>query len=260
MWPETLGIKTYTVFYGLSLLVHPLLAWGHCRRSKIGLRFGIFLGLAYAFGMIVGAKMLYDLLQWHFGGFDYFSVSYYLAGGLWGGPLAYLAIAVPATLAWGGDRRTRLDLVVLTLPAPLILAKAACFSNGCCFGAACGLPWAVAFPEGAEAPAGVARHPTQLYEILVLVTILVLFLKLDRQRWKGMLLLWFVALYGIGRPLTEVFRGDADTARSQGLPVLGPFTASQLTCLAAAVVAIVALLAFRRGTARVVASAPPGLR
>ena len=246
MWPETLRIRICCIFYGLSILTHTLLAWGYCRRRKIPIRFGVLLGVAYAFGMIVGAKILYDLLEDRFGWLDYFRVQYYLDGGLWGGPLAYLAVAVPTVLVWGRDRRTRLDLVVLTLPIPMILAKVACFCNGCCYGVECTLPWAVAFPEGAEAPAGLPRHPTQVYEILVLVAILAVLHTVNRRRWRGTLLLWFVAIYGIGRPLTELFRGDARTARSQGLPTVGPFTASQLTCLAAALVSIVALLVFLR--------------
>jgi phosphatidylglycerol:prolipoprotein diacylglycerol transferase len=246
MWPETLGIRTYSIVYGLSILAHVLIALGYCWRRKIPLRVGGLLGFAYAFGMIVGAKILYDLLEKHFAGLDYFRVQYYLEGGLWGGPLAYLAIAVAGVFLLSRDRRTWLDLVVLTLPIPMILAKVACFCNGCCYGAESSLPWAIAFPEGAKAPAGVARHPTQLYEILVLLTILIVLGALDRQRWRGTLLLWFVAIYGVGRPLTELFRGDAGTTRSQGLPTVGPFTASQITCLAAATVAVVGLLVFSR--------------
>ena len=58
----------------------------------------------------------------------------------------------------------------------MIMAKVACFANGCCYGAVCSLPWAVTFPEGGTertAPAGLALHPTQLYEILMLAVIAV---------------------------------------------------------------------------------------
>lgn len=247
MWPMVFGIKTYTVFYGLSILCHPAVACWYCRRMGIRLRTGMLLGLCYLFGMIIGARMLHDLLHWQFGGLEYLRIRYYLAGGLWGGPLAYLAVAVPAVLVLGRGRKTLVDLVVLSLPAPMIVAKVACFFNGCCYGVPSELPWAVAFPEGAVAPAGVPRHPTELYEILVLVVILVLFHVLDRRRWKGMLLLWFVAIYGVGRPLTELFRGDSE--RTETMPSLGPLTASQTACLVAAAVSAVALLALYRRTA-----------
>ncbi len=141
-----------------------------------------------------------------------------------------------------------LDVVVLTLPVPMILAKVACFVNGCCYGAETTVPWAMALADGARGPAGIARHSTPLYEILVLVVIMVVFAKLDPHRWKGTFVAWFVLLYGLGRPLTELFRAT-DELR---MPV-GAFSASQVTCLAAALVAAASIpfLRPRRGTSSV---------
>jgi phosphatidylglycerol:prolipoprotein diacylglycerol transferase len=237
VWPYTFGLKTYLFIYVSSMLVLPGLACWLCRRTGIRMRFGLLLGVCYFFGMCVGARILFDLqrgtLDWR----NYLSLSYYFGRGLWGGPLAYLAIAVPIALASRHHRRLRLDIVALSLPIPMILAKVACFCNGCCWGAPTGIPWAVAFPPGAEAPPDVAIHPTQVYEILVLLVILLGFNLLDPARWRGLLLVWFVALYGIGRPLTEAFRGDGHR-----VPAVGPLTASQVVCLAAALVAGVMLL------------------
>jgi len=129
-----------------------------------------------------------------------------------------------------------LDLVALTLPIPMILAKIACLMNGCCYGAPCDLPWALSFPEGAKAPTGIPRHPTQLYEIAVLIIIAVVFQRLDRVRWRGTLVLWFVMLYGLGRPLTEWFREAPER-----VPTIGPITASQAVCMVAAVISALAL-------------------
>jgi phosphatidylglycerol:prolipoprotein diacylglycerol transferase len=209
---------------------------------KFPIYVGILLGLAFAFGMVVGAKILYDILQGAVVPANYLKPSHYLGGGLFGGPLAYLAIVTPAALLFARDRRRALDLIALTLPIPMIVAKVACFANGCCYGVRCDLPWAVTFPPGAVAPAGIPRHPTALYEIAVLLVILAIFVfprPATHTRWRpaGSLLGWFVALYGLGRPLTEVFRGD-----DRGLPVFGPFTPSQLLCLAAGVIATCTLL------------------
>ncbi|MBD3217635.1 MAG: hypothetical protein GF310_05110 [candidate division Zixibacteria bacterium] len=132
------------------------------------------------------------------------------------------------------------DVVTLTLPVPMILAKVACFLNGCCYGAPSDLPWANTFPEGADyytAPPGIPRHPTQLYEIIVPVIIQIVFLALNRVRWKGTLILWFVILYGIGRPLMEFFR-----ASEKRVPVAGPLTSTQAIRLAAALDAGAALV------------------
>jgi phosphatidylglycerol:prolipoprotein diacylglycerol transferase len=193
--------------------------------------------------MNTGARILYDILNNRFDWINYFDPAYYMKPGMWGGPLVYLAIATAGTLLLARDRRSMLDIVVLTLPVPMILAKVACFANGCCYGAVCSLPWAVTFPEGGTertAPAGVALHPTQLYEILVLAVIMVVLVALGRGRWRGTLLAWFVMLYGIGRSLTEFFR-----APEKLNAVIGPLTLSQAVCLAAALIAGLALIVIR---------------
>ncbi len=58
-----------------------------------------------------------------------------------------------------------------------------------------------------------------------------------------LLVLWFVALYGLGRPLSEFFRAPAERE-----PFIGTLTASQIVCLAAALTCLVALLVYQRRT------------
>ena len=247
MWPTIGSLRTYMIFYILSMIVHMWLAIRLCRKRGVTGKAGLGLGLCYIWGMSVGAKILYDVLNsrldWH----NYLDISYYFGVGAWGGPLAYLAVAVVGVLVLARDRRMMLDVVVLALPVPMILAKVACFVNGCCYGAESSVPWAMALADEARGPAGIPRHSTPLYEIVVLVAIMVVFAKLDQHRWKGTFVAWFVLLYGLGRPLTELFRAS-DELR---MPV-GPFSASQLTCFAAAVVAAVSIpfLRSRRGASK----------
>jgi phosphatidylglycerol:prolipoprotein diacylglycerol transferase len=195
--------------------------------------------------MVVGARILYDILHGRLAWRNYVDIDYYFGKGLWGGPLAYLGLATVGILLFGRNKRSLLDVMVLALPVPMILAKLACFYNGCCYGTESTLPWAVAFPEGAEAPADVFRHPTQLYEMVVLVVILLTFQIVDRDRWRGGLVFWFVGLYGLGRPLTEFFR-----ASEERVPRVGSLTDSQVVCLGAAAVAVLALLVWRWRTVR----------
>lgn len=264
MWPFLFGLKTYTFLYIGSFITHAAAALLFQRRARIKGLYWLWLGLAFALGMTTGAKILFNLQHGGVAWRSYFTLGHYLAGGMWGGPLAYFAIAVPLALCYRRDRRRRLDITVIALVPAMILAKTACLANGCCWGEPSTLPWAVAFPEGAACPPGIPRHPTALYEIIVLLAIAVILGRLDRHpagpraidretecdaraspsRWEGLLIFWFVALYGIGRPLTEVFRGDGDR-----VPAMGPFTASQAVCLAAACVAVVLLVyALRRAS------------
>ena len=84
-------------------------------------------------------------------------------------------------------------------------------------------------------------HPTQLYEILLMVAIIVVFKLLTSNRWRGTKLLWFLALYGLGRALTDFLRGDAE--RPHAIETL---TMTQRICLGAAAVAFMALVIFWR--------------
>jgi phosphatidylglycerol---prolipoprotein diacylglyceryl transferase len=77
-----------------------------------------------------------------------------------------------------------------------------CFLNGCCFGKACDLPWAIKFPESA-----VPVHPTQIYEALFDVA-LFLFLnaRYNKKRFDGEIMCLYFMIYAIGRFAIELVR------------------------------------------------------
>ncbi len=242
MWPRIGPVPIYGVLYGISILSYFLIACLIARCLGLRRRVWIVAGICYMEGMTVGAKVLYDLQQ---GQFDFsllLNIRHYMEGGLWGGLLAYFVLAVPLVLLLAKHRRAALDLVALSIPVPWIFVKLGCLFNGCCYGQKCSMLWAITFPEGAAgAPAGIPLHPTQIYEILVVLCILVVFKVLKYERWRGTMLLWFLILYGLGRAATEIFRGDFDHHL-----YVGPLTLSQLICLVAAGVSIILLFLWRR--------------
>ncbi len=241
MYPRTGPVPTYSILYILSILSHFLICYFIARRLGLRRRVWIIAGICYMVGMTVGAKILYDIQSAQFNFRALFSIRHYMQGGLWGGMLAYFILAVPLVLILAKNRRASLDLVAMSIPVPWMFAKVGCLLNGCCYGKACSLPWAITFPEGARgAPAGIPLHPTQIYEILVVVCIPVVFKKLNYERWRGAMLLWFLALYGTGRAVTEFFRGDFDHHL-----FVGPLTLSQLICLLAAAASIILLFLWR---------------
>jgi phosphatidylglycerol:prolipoprotein diacylglycerol transferase len=196
-------------------------------------------------GMIPGAKFLYHARLGELDPAVIFSLEHYIQGGLWGGLLAYMVLAIPVTLLLVRNRRAGLDLVAVTVPIPWAMAKLGCLFNGCCYGKPSSLPWAVVFPEGIEGtPAGIGLHPTQVYEIIMMVMLVLLFRPLRGERWRGTMLLWFVGIYGFGRAATDIFRGDADR-----YIYIGRMTLTQLICAAAAVISIGMLLLWRRSPA-----------
>ncbi len=246
MWPTIGPIRMYGTMYLIGIVLHFVLSWRIAKRLQLKRRVWLTASVCYLLGMIVGAKLLFDLRH---GSFDISALSraeYWVRGGMWGGLLAYLAMAVPATLLLSGNRRAVLDLVALTIPIPWIAAKVGCFFNGCCYGRPCSLPWAVTFPEAARtAPAGVPIHPTQLYEVGLMLVLLVVFAALKAPRWQGTKLLWFLVIYGFGRAATDILRGDTERYLIPGLLSL-----TQLICFSVAVAALATLALWRHGLAR----------
>jgi phosphatidylglycerol:prolipoprotein diacylglycerol transferase len=237
MWPHLGPIHTYGVFYLTGIVLHFLIGWYLARRLGLKRRVWIAAGACYLLGMTVGAKLLFDIRVGQASLPALFTAMRWMRGGLWGGLLAYFALAVPTVLLLTRKRREALDLIALTIPIPWIMTKLGCFCNGCCYGKPCSLPWAVTFPEDARgAPPSIPLHPTQLYEVLLMAGILVVFLLLRSDRWRGTKLLWFLALYGVGRAATDFLRGDTDSPC-----YLGPLALTQLICLGTAAVALIVL-------------------
>jgi len=237
MWPRIGPIPTYGILYGIGILSHYLISYLIAKRLGLRHRVWITVSVCYNVGMVVGAKALYDVQHGQLDLRALLSANHYLKGGLWGGLLAYLCLSVPLVLVLSRRRLAALDLIALSIPVPWIFAKLGCLFNGCCYGQECSMPWAITFPAGgAGAPAGIPLHPTQIYEILVVLCILGVFTMLRHERWRGTMLLWFLVLYGLGRAATEVWRGDVDHH-----VYVGPLTLSQLICLAVAVISALVL-------------------
>jgi phosphatidylglycerol:prolipoprotein diacylglycerol transferase len=237
MWPTIGPMATYGVLYLIGIILHFLISWRIAKRHGLKRRVWIAASVCYLVGMLLGAKLLYDLRHGPLDVTALFQAEHYVRGGLWGGLLAYWTLAVPAVLLLAQDKRSALDLVGLSIPVPWIAAKLGCLLNGDCYGKPCSLPWAITFPEGARgAPAGVPLHPTQLYEVGIMLVILLVFVMLRSQQWRGTKLLWFLAIYGLGRAATDFLRGD-----TEGHLYFGLLSLTQVLCLIGANVAFVVL-------------------
>lgn len=197
---------------------------------------GFGLSACYLLGMAVGARILYDVVNHQFHPGNYLRPGYYFTDGLWGGPLAYLVLASALVIVRGMRWKQSLDVMVLSLPIPMAIAKMACLFNGCCFGTPCDYPWCVVYPYGAAPPAGIARHPTQIYEIAALLMVYIVLVTLARRHSAGLLTLWFLFLYGLARPVAELFRIPGERRALFGL-----LTVSQAICLAGAFVSLLVL-------------------
>jgi len=242
MWPRLGPVPTYGVLYSVGILSHFLVSYLIAKRLGLRHRVWIVVSICYMACMTIGAKVLYDIQHTQFDFWALLTIKHYLQGGLWGGLLVYIVLAVPLGFILAKRKQAALDLVALSIPIPWIFAKLGCLFNGCCYGKKCSLPWAITFSEGAAgAPANIPLHPTQIYEILVVVCILLVFKRLNYERWQGKMLLWFLALYGLGRAATEAWRGDVEHH-----VYVGCLTLSQLICLVAAGISIILLYFWNR--------------
>lgn len=103
------------------------------------------------------------------------------------------------------------DIYIVTTPIGLGLGRLGNFINGELFGRQSDVPWAMVFPGGGN----MARHPSQLYEMLLEGVLLFLIVwplrkkpwQTDNRNWPhGSLLALFLILYGMFRIFVELFR------------------------------------------------------
>jgi len=175
------------------------------------------LGLWILPGAIIGARALYVVTFWReqFAGKpigEIFSVwhggvVYY--GGFTGGALAaILYIRLKKLPLWKVA-----DAVAPSIALGSAFGRLGCLLNGCCYGRACSLPWAISFPEGHEThPLGspaVPVHPTEIYDALLnLGLYLGLAWLYRRKKFDGQVFGAYLVAYALCRSFVEIFRGD----------------------------------------------------
>lgn len=171
------------------------------------------MALVGLFVAIAGARALYVLLD-----LDQFRGHWLDVAKVWTGGLSiHGAIVCGTAYVWWYSRRRRLNFLAFAdLCAPAFalgyaIGRVGCFLNGCCYGAACNLPWAVRFhKEGEPGVLTPPSHPTQLYATAMN---LVWFALLDRWSRRphrdGEIFVGYLALYSVYRFIDEQFRKGA---------------------------------------------------
>lgn len=98
-----------------------------------------------------------------------------------------------------------LDIMAITTVIAHSLGRIGCFNAGCCYGSETTSFFGVTFPNSNN----LTVHPTQLYEVSILISIaLILLIIKKRQQFKGQLFILYVSMYAISRTIIELFRGD----------------------------------------------------
>ncbi len=218
--PVHLLCETLAYFLGYRLYTY-LRARAADRISDDG-RQWIFVGAAA--GALLGSRLLglleHPALLLHPpGGWLYYFTNKTIVGGFLGGLVGVELVKKRLRITTSSG-----DLMVFPLLLGLGIGRVGCFFSGLedgTFGTATALPWGINFGDG------VARHPTNLYEILFLGALALLLGALERRRPlpNGRRFELFLAGYLLFRLLVEFIKPTT------ALPGLG-LTAIQWACVA----------------------------
>jgi phosphatidylglycerol:prolipoprotein diacylglycerol transferase len=252
------GLPIYS--YGLMLLTSVLL--GRLVALNLAERAGIKRALADRCALwtlisaMIGARLLFVVTN--LGVFDHvLDIFAWWKGGVvaYGGFLGGLAGAIVFCRMHGLPLLRWADCVAPSLCIGLAVTRVGCFLGGCDFGRVWDGPWAVRFPGGSPASVEQAHsgqlllgsmeslpvHPTQLYESLAGVTLLLLVLAVRRrQPAAGYALAAFTMGYAVLRYLIEMVRADP----SRG--TIGPWSTSQFIAMTTFVAASILLYVLHR--------------
>lgn len=224
----TFAVATYGVLFALGIFVGIALAAWQAPKVDVLVDVVWEVGIVVVIGTMLGARAEYIRTNWPKFADDFSKVLAYRDGGMvfYGGFIT----SVAAIVLYGRLRRVD-ALAVFDAIAPFVMigdaiGRLGCLAAGCCYGLPSDVPWAVTFPEGAVAPAGVARHPTQVYESMYALAI-GLFIWWLPRRFVGQRFALLLALYGVARFGNELLRGDG----RRGWAVEGLLTNGQLTSI-----------------------------
>lgn len=152
--------------------------------------------LAAFFGGVIGAKLPIILMNLRFGlSWQAILAGRTIVGGLVGGTLGVLLIKKKL-----GIRARYGNLLAPPIALGMAIGRIGCLLSGCCYGTPTTLPWGIDFGDG------IARHPTQLYEMLFCLIAFVLLQRIHKTAPPGSLLTRFFLAYFIFRFLEEFIR------------------------------------------------------
>jgi phosphatidylglycerol:prolipoprotein diacylglycerol transferase len=166
-------------------------------------------------GSIIGARVVYVTTYWkqEFADQPLSEIFMIQHGGLvFYGGLIGASIAGIGYLSWKKLPVWKIaDILAPSIALGSVFGRIGCLLNGCCFGRACDLPWAVCYP--AEHIAGGALvHPVQIYDALLNLALFIgLELFVTRRKFAGQVFALYLIGYAVFRSIAETFRGDYPT-------------------------------------------------
>ncbi len=210
-------VYTYGVLLAAAYLAGLQLATTRARARSLDPARVMDLGIIIIVAAILGAKLLLFAVDFNFywthpG--EVFSLA--RSGGVFYGGLI---LAVAASFWYLARHKMPLwatcDVFAPGIALGHAVGRLGCLFAGCCYGRPTTMPWGIVFSDPFAAsyvgtPLGVPLQPTQIYESVGELIILVILLVGERRgkSFDGRTFWVWVLLYGILRFIVEFFRGD----------------------------------------------------
>ena len=104
------------------------------------------------------------------------------------------------------------DVLAPSIALGNVFGRIGCLLNGCCYGRACNLPWAIRFPSRRSTSIRLDAapvHPTEIYDALLNFALyLGLAWLFRRKKFDGQVFATYLIGYAMFRSIVEYFRGD----------------------------------------------------
>ena len=207
-------IYWYGVMVALAFLAGLWTATRRARRENISSeRIGDVV-LWLMIGGILGARIVYVTTYWkdEFAGQPLSEIFMIQHGGLvYYGALIGSTIAGIIYIRWKKLPFWKTaDVLAPSIALGNVFGRIGCLLNGCCYGRACSLPWAIRFPaDNPLHPPTTPVHPTEIYDALNnLIFYLLLAWLFRRKKFDGEVFITYLVGYAIIRTIMEYFRGD----------------------------------------------------
>lgn len=215
------SIPTYGVLVATGVLVGLWISVRNSEKQGIKRENAWDFGIALVLAGILGAKILYIILDWRSGHVygqnwrEIFSLETLQAGGVFSGGL----VAAFVTAWWFLRKHHMPALATCDAFAPGLamghaIGRLGCFAAGCCYGKPTTHFWGVTFTNPLAhdivgTPLGTALEPTQLFESAVELGIFFLLTWMfARKKFDGQIFGAYLFLYGIARFFIEFLRDD----------------------------------------------------
>jgi len=234
------GVPPYGVLVALGVLVGLWISVRNSEKQGIKTENAWDFGIALVLAGIIGAKILYIILDWRTGHAygenlrEIFTIETLQAGGVFsGGLLAAFAVSVWFLRKHHMPALATFDAFAPGLAMGHAIGRLGCFAAGCCYGKPTSHFWGVTFTNPlAKAlvgtPLGEALEPTQLFESAVELSIFfILTWMFARKKFDGQILGAYLFLYGMARFFLEFIRGDPGRGSVFG----GALTGTQLIAI-----------------------------